>query len=57
MRFVLYNLSRYHEVRRGYGVWEEGVGGKKGGLGFVVKYRFVSTAIPGNGVDSTGFSI
>jgi len=31
--------------------------GEKGGLGFVVKYRFVSTAIPGNGVDSTGFSI
>jgi len=34
---VLYNLSRYHEVRRGYGVWEEG----EGGLRFVVKYRFV----------------
>ena len=34
-----------------------GGGGKKRGLGFVVKYRFVSTAIPGNGVDSTVFSI
>ena len=56
MRLVLYNLSRYHEVRRGYGVWEEGVGGK-GGLRLVVKCRFVSKAIPGNGVDSTGFSI
>ena len=32
MRLVLYNLSRYHEVRRGYGVWEEGGEVEKGGI-------------------------